>query len=63
MTENPMLTLVRAYHFAAVRHVEQRRKGGANPGLRWPAGCRLDGTRPTRSARDGRGRQPDARRG
>ena len=27
--ENPMLTLVRAYHFAAVRHVEQRRKGDA----------------------------------
>ena len=29
MTENPMLTLVRAYHFAALRHVEQRRKGDA----------------------------------
>jgi guanosine-3',5'-bis(diphosphate) 3'-pyrophosphohydrolase len=29
MTENPMLTLARAYHFAAARHVNQRRKGEA----------------------------------
>ena len=29
MTENPMVTLARAYHFAAVRHVDQRRKGEA----------------------------------
>jgi (p)ppGpp synthase/HD superfamily hydrolase len=29
MTENPMVTLARAYHFAAARHVDQRRKGEA----------------------------------
>jgi guanosine-3',5'-bis(diphosphate) 3'-pyrophosphohydrolase len=29
MTENPIVTLARAYHFAALRHVEQRRKGDA----------------------------------
>jgi len=29
MTENPMVTLTRAYHFAAARHVHQRRKGEA----------------------------------
>jgi (p)ppGpp synthase/HD superfamily hydrolase len=29
MTEHPMVTLARAYHFAALKHVEQRRKGEA----------------------------------
>jgi (p)ppGpp synthase/HD superfamily hydrolase len=29
MTENPMVALARAYHFAAARHVHQRRKGEA----------------------------------
>ena len=29
MTEDPLLTLVRAYNFAAVHHVHQRRKGEA----------------------------------
>src|SRR5271170_4607786 len=29
MAENPMLTMARAYHFAAARHVNQRRKGEA----------------------------------
>jgi guanosine-3',5'-bis(diphosphate) 3'-pyrophosphohydrolase len=29
MTENPMVTLARAYHFAAARNVDQRRKGEA----------------------------------
>jgi (p)ppGpp synthase/HD superfamily hydrolase len=29
MTEHPMVTLARAYRFAAQRHVEQRRKGEA----------------------------------
>ncbi len=29
MTENPMVSLACAYHFAAVRHVDQRRKGEA----------------------------------
>ena len=29
MNENPMVTLARAYHFAAARHVHQRRKGEA----------------------------------
>src|SRR5579859_7480462 len=29
MTENPIVTLARAYHFAATKHVDQRRKGEA----------------------------------
>ena len=29
MNEHPMLALARAYHFAAARHVHQRRKGEA----------------------------------
>jgi (p)ppGpp synthase/HD superfamily hydrolase len=29
MDENPMMTLARAYHFAAAQHVHQRRKGEA----------------------------------
>jgi (p)ppGpp synthase/HD superfamily hydrolase len=29
MSENPMVTLARAYHCAAARHVDQRRKGEA----------------------------------
>ena len=29
MTENPVVTLARAYHFAAAAHVDQRRKGVA----------------------------------
>jgi (p)ppGpp synthase/HD superfamily hydrolase len=29
MTENPIVALARAYHFAAARHVHQRRKGEA----------------------------------
>jgi (p)ppGpp synthase/HD superfamily hydrolase len=29
MDENPMMALARAYHFAAARHVHQRRKGEA----------------------------------
>jgi (p)ppGpp synthase/HD superfamily hydrolase len=29
MTENPIVALARAYHFAAARHVNQRRKGEA----------------------------------
>lgn len=29
MDENPMVALARAYHFAATRHVQQRRKGEA----------------------------------
>ena len=29
MDENPMVALARAYHFAAARHVHQRRKGEA----------------------------------
>lgn len=29
MNETPIMTLARAYHFAAVRHVDQRRKGEA----------------------------------
>ena len=29
MSENPIVTLARAYHFAAARHVHQRRKGEA----------------------------------
>jgi guanosine-3',5'-bis(diphosphate) 3'-pyrophosphohydrolase len=29
MTENPVVALARAYHFAAVKHAEQKRKGEA----------------------------------